>query len=1365
MFDILRIKNKIRLLVLIILFFINYNLFSQSYNLTGDAVSLGGDCYQLTSAQNNENGAFWYVNQIDLSQPFEINFMANFGTNDNGADGIVFVLQNDPSGNTATGTTGWDMGFGGISPSVGIEFDTYDNGTGVNGNDISSDHIAIDKDGSALNLLVGPVDAVPPPNPWSNPGNIEDGADYPVKIVWDPTNNNLLEVWFNCELRLSTNYDMINNVFGGNNMVYYGYTASTGGLNNLQKICIDDNIFTVQDTVYICQGDSTQLDVTGSPSHTYTWSPATNIDDIHSQTPTVWPSVNTTYTVTYDDYCGNQQTDDVVVLISPAPQPDLGPDAQICQGDNITLDAGTWDSYLWSSGGTNQTETFTGAGTYSVTVTNANACEGSDDILVTELAPPTVSAGSDVTICSGGSATLTATGTGSFVWSTTGATQSITVSPTVNTTYTVTITDANNCTNTDDVVVTIGPNLTPSITNDTTICDGESVSLTAGGGTTYSWDAGDNTPSIDVTPNTTTTYNVTVTDGGTCTGTASVTVTVNPAPTVDAGINQSICDGETISLTASGATTYLWSTTEITASINVTPVSTGYYYVTGTSAGCSSVDSVLITVNPLPTVDAGNDVTICTGGSTTLTATGTGSFVWSTTGATQSITVSPTVNTTYTVTITDANNCTNIDDVVVTIGTNLTPSITNDTIICDGESVSLTAGGGTTYLWSTGETTQSILVSPSVHTNYSVTVTDGTNCSGIDDVNVDINPLPSIDAGIDQTICAGDNVNLTANGGVSYHWSTGATLQSISFSPTASQYYYVTGTDVNSCSADDSVLVNVNPVPIVDLGNDISVCQGSAVNLSVSNLGTYLWSTGETTQNITVTPTTNQTISVLVTDVNNCSSSDDINIDVSGSISISTSADTAACIGNSVNLSASGGVNYSWSTGANTASTSVVVTSTNMYYYVTVSDGGSCSGVDSILVSYYSNPDVDAGNSVTICDGDNVILTATGANQYVWDNGTTNANNSVSPSSTTTYTVTGTDNNGCSASDNVTVNVAGDISLTIMHSPDTVCQGEQVILTTNIIGGTPPYTLTLNDGTLISPPLILIPEQTTVVTINATSSSCNSTVTASDTIYVYDVPTPTFTSSITSGCVPLNVDFNCSNTESGLIYHWDFGNFGNNLSNAKNPTQIYYQDGVFDVTLSLTTQEGCKSSTTIDNMITVYPKPDAKFYADPIVVNILDPVVDFYNISIDNNSNYWSFGDGDSSLLVNPSHKFNPNTLGDFLVSLVAVSEYGCKDTAKSYIKVENIATLYVPTAFSPDNDGINDIFKVSAYGIDTDNFDFIIYDRWGEKIFETKDLFTGWDGTYNLKLVESGVYSYIIIYKDFTGIEYTKSGIFTLIR
>ena len=1352
--------NFVKLFLLINLMLVNYNIFSQSYFINGDAGGIGGNCYQLTDAVNDQNGAIWYSDLIDISQAFEINFMAYFGDQD-GADGIVFVLQT--AGNTALGSTGQNMGFGGFSPSLGVEFDTYYNNNITSPDEISSDHISIDINGDVQNVIAGAVNANE--NMWGSALDIEDDTDYPIKITWDPTTHTM-EVWFDCELRLTlNNYDMQTLIFGGSNMVYWGFTASTGGLNNLQKVCIDDNIFTVEDTVYVCQGESVQLDVTGSPSHTYTWSPATNIDDIHSQTPMVWPSVNTTYTVTYDDYCGNQQTDDVVVIVYPVPQPDLGVDEAICQGASINLDAGTWNSYLWSSGTTNQTETFTGAGTYSVTVTNSDGCEGSDDIIVTELTPPSIDAGADVSVCSGGATILTATGSGTYQWSTNETTQAITVAPVVNTTYTVTLTDANNCTNTDDVVVSIGSALTPSITSDTTICNGENVTLTAGGGTTYSWDSGDATPSITVAPNSTTTYNVTVTDGGTCTGTASVTVSVNPSPIVDAGVNESVCNGGSVTLTASGANSYVWSTTETTANINITPINSAYYYVTGTSSGCSSIDSVYVTVNPIPSVDAGNDATICTGGSAALSATGIGSFVWSTTETTQSVTVSPTTNTTYTVTLTDANNCTAIDNVVVNVGSSIVASAGNDTTICDGSSITLTANGGTTYLWSTSETTQNITVTPGVHTSYSVTVTDGTTCSGTDDVTIDINPLPNIDAGVYQEVCSGSNVDLTAAGGVNYLWSNGSTTQTISFSPSVSQYYYVTGTDVNLCSNNDSVLVDVNLIPTVDLGNDISVCQGSTVNLSVASIGTYLWSTGETTQNINLTPTTTQNISVTVTNANNCSNNDDINIDVSGNISISTSADTVSCIGNSVNLSASGGVNYTWSTGANSASISVTVGSSNMYYYVTVDDGGGCSGVDSILVSYYSNPIVDAGNTVAICGGETVTLTATGANQYVWDNGTTNAINNVTPLSTTTYTVTGTDVNGCSANDMVTVNVAGDITLTIMHSPGIVCPGEQVVLTTSITGGTPPYTISLDDGTIISPPLILVPEQTTVINIIASSSSCNSTVTASDTIKVYDVPVPVFTSSITSGCVPLVVGFNNSNTELGLTYSWDFGNFGNNFSNDKNPTQIYFEDGVFDVSLTLTTQEGCKGTTTIDNLITAYPLPDAKFYAEPMVVNILDPVVDFYNISTDNYSNYWSFGDGDSSLIISPSHKYNSNTLGDFLVNLVVISEYGCKDTAKSYIKVEDIATMYVPTAFSPDNDGINDIFKVSAYGIDTDNFILIVYNRWGEAIFETKDLFTGWDGKYNMKMSQVGVYSYLVVYKDFTGIEYTKSGVFNLIR
>ena len=1159
---------------------------------------------------------------------------------------------------------------------------------------------------------------------------------------------------------------MINNLFGGNSLVYYGYVASTGGLNNEQRICIDDNIFTVEDTVYVCQGETVQLDVTGSPTHTYTWTPATNIDNVNSQTPNVWPSVTTTYTVTYNDYCGNPQTDDVLVIVRPPAQPNLGNDTTICQANQITLDAGTYASYLWSTTATtSQTETYTGAGTYSVTVTNSDGCTGIDDIVVSEHTPPLISAGADASVCAGGTASLTATGTGTYVWNTTETTQSISVSPSVNTTYTVTLTDINTCTNSDDVVVSIGTSLNADAGNNVTICDGESTILTASGGVNYNWNTLDVTQSITVSPSVNTTYTVTVDDGAGCTGTATVNVDVNSSPTVDAGLLQSVCNGENISLTASGATSYIWSTTETTTSINITPSTTSYYYVTGTTGTCSHIDSVLVTLNPTPAIDAGNDATICTGGTASLTASGVGTYLWNTTETTQSINVSPITNTTYTVTLTDANNCSSSDIVVVNVGSSIIASAGNDTSICLGNTVLLTANGGTSYLWNNGETTQIISVSPTVHTSYSVTVSDGTSCTGVDDIDVDVNSLPVIDAGVNQSTCEGSAVILTATGGANYIWSSGLNTATINISPTASQYYYVTGTDINNCSNIDSVLVNINSLPIVNLGNDISICQGGNVSLSVSNSGSYFWSTNETTQSIDVSPTSNTQYSITVTDANNCTASDDINIDVTGSINITTSADTTACIGNNVSLSAYGGVNYQWSTGDNSQSISVATTSSSIYYYVTVDDGSNCSGIDSVLVNSYANPNVDAGTNQQICGGGLVFLNATGANQYIWSNGVTTSNNNVAPTATTTYIVTGTDMNGCSSSDNVTVSVIGDISMTISHSPSIVCPGEQVIITTNIVGGTPPYTIYLDDGTVVSPPLIMIPEQTTVITMTAVSSSCNSSVSATDTIKVLDVPVPTFTSDITDGCVPLSVAFNNTNTETGLSYKWNFGNYGNNISYVKNPVQTYFESGIFDVTLTLTTADNCKSSTTITNMINAFPKPIAKFYADPPVVSVIKTEISFFNLSIDNYNNYWAFGDGDSSLLVNPSHNYNPNYLGDFVVELVVESDRGCKDTVRSIIKVEDVATMYVPTGFTPDNDGINDMFIVKASGVDMDDFSMNIYDRWGEIIYTFNDIYSGWDGKIKGKTVESGVYTWLVVYKDFTGVQYTKSGAVTVIR
>ncbi|HNU58815.1 MAG TPA: T9SS type A sorting domain-containing protein, partial [Aquaticitalea sp.] len=462
--------------------------------------------------------------------------------------------------------------------------------------------------------------------------------------------------------------------------------------------------------------------------------------------------------------------------------------------------------------------------------------------------------------------------------------------PTATTTYTVTGT-SNGCQSSDSVEVTVlSDNVNANAGEDVTICEGDSVTLTASGGLTYQWSTGETTQSITVSPSATTTYTVTAySPSGNNSDTDDVTVIVNPLPNASAGDDVSICLGSSVTLTASGGTSYLWSTGATTQSITVSPTATTTYSVEVTQNGCSGSDEVTVTVNNPPTVNAGNDVTIFEGESTILTATGADSYQWSTGETTQSITVSPTATTTYTVTGT-SNGCQSTDSVVVTV---LPETVVADAGenrgVCRGFSVTLTAHGGDTYLWSTGETTQSITVSPIVTTTYSVTAFVG-NSQDTDEVTVFVTPIPVVDIinGDNVTILEGEFVTLSAIGADTYEWNNGATQPNILVSPRASTTYSVIGY-VNDCASDQkSVTVNVVPQVTAFAGENQTICRSQSVILTASGGDQYLWSTGDTTQTITVTPDETTEYSVTVYNeldydtadvtvfVNDCSVPDDI---------------------------------------------------------------------------------------------------------------------------------------------------------------------------------------------------------------------------------------------------------------------------------------------------------------------------------------------------------------------------------------------------------------------------------------------------------------------------------------------------------
>ena len=353
---------------------------------------------------------------------------------------------------------------------------------------------------------------------------------------------------------------------------------------------------------------------------------------------------------------------------------------------------------------------------------------------------PTVSIAGNTIICNGDTATLTASGGTGYLWNTGATTASIVVNPVVTTTYSV-ITSNGSCSATDSITVTVNSAPSVSITGNTTICVGDSTVLTASGGTSYLWNTGDTTATINASPSSTTTYLVTVFDG--CTFTDSVTVTVVQFITADAGADVSVCFGDSIMLSASGGTNYSWSPAgglndPFIPNPMASPTVTTMYTVTVANGSCVDTDSVVVNILPLPSAQAWSDSSICSGDTMTISASGAPFFIWSTGDTTADISVITDSTTIYSVVVYDSSGCADTGSVLISVLNGPVAYAGEDTLICIGDSIVLSASGGVNYLWSTGEVTSVITVSPDTLSSFYVTVFDTMGCRAIDTVMVDV---------------------------------------------------------------------------------------------------------------------------------------------------------------------------------------------------------------------------------------------------------------------------------------------------------------------------------------------------------------------------------------------------------------------------------------------------------------------------------------------------------------------------------------------------------------------------------------------------------------------------------------------------
>ncbi|MCC7502611.1 MAG: gliding motility-associated C-terminal domain-containing protein [Flavobacteriales bacterium] len=558
---------------------------------------------------------------------------------------------------------------------------------------------------------------------------------------------------------------------------------------------------TANDT--LCSTLGFQLNVVHNVPAPFTiqWSNGQFLNSSSISAPTIVADTTATYFVTVTDANGCSFTDSSTIisawdnLVTPI-------NLSACAGTAIPLDAGyPGSAYLWNTGATTQTISATTNGQYTAEITDPMGCVTVKNYFLTFNPLPAVNLGPDLSLCGATNQVLNANSPGNAVlWSGGQTTQQISV--TQSAIYSVLVTSPQGCQNGDAINVTFNP-MPVDVLQDITTCSSTPVTLNAGNaGSTYMWNAGTTTQSIS--PTQSGTYSVMVTNAQGCSGTFNAVVTFMPLITVDLGNDTTLCAGQTIALDAgnSGAT-YLWSNGATTQTIS--PSQSGTYSVTASNGFCLGSDAITVTFDPIP-LDVLQNVTTCVDQTVTLNAGNPGcTYQWNT-GATTSI-INPTTSGNYSVVVTNSTNCSITADATVTLVGFPVVDLGPDSVLCDGDVLTLDAGNpGSTYTWSSGQNTRTLDVTSGG--TYTVTVSNG-YCTSSDALTATFNPSPTRFIDRKFYTCLDEDpgyvVINAGNEGSEYDWSTGETSQVILAG--AYGWYYVQVTNVHDCATRDSAEV------------------------------------------------------------------------------------------------------------------------------------------------------------------------------------------------------------------------------------------------------------------------------------------------------------------------------------------------------------------------------------------------------------------------------------------------------------------------------------------------------------------------------------------------------------------------------
>ena len=871
--------------------------------------------------------------------------------------------------------------------------------------------------------------------------------------------------------------------------------------------------------------------------------------------------------------------------------------------------------------------------------------------------------------------------------------------------------------NTTIPIVTVTP-------SNTTICAGTNVVLTAGGALTYTWNTGATTTSISLTPLATTSYTVIGKAANGCTNSAVSTVSVIALPVPLITSNSPICVGSILSLSVTGGTTFNWAGPNLFNSIiqnpsipNVTALASGVYTVIATVGICTGSATSNIVINPLPIPIAAVNNPVCVGQPINLTGAGALTYTWTGPGGYASQTANPTIPIaaitnagTYTLTVTDANGCKNSTTANLTVNT-LPVIVVNNPVTCLNQPINLTATGGATYYWSgplsfTSNVQNPIIPSAALGMTgaYNVLVTSAQGCTNTAISNVTVTPLP-VATITSNTPCLNGTLNLSGGGGINYSWfgpggfASGVQNPSIPNVTLGTAGMYTLTVTSGTCTSSSTAIISINPLPVPVALSNAPVCEGQAINFTGSGGIIYNWSGPSFNSNaqnpgILVAGLPNNGPFVLtVTDINGCTNSTTINVVVNTLPVVGISGATV-CANTAINLNANGGINYSWSGPAGFTSNvqSPVIPNANPgmagVYNVTVTNGNGCVNNNFTNVIVNPMPTPTAFNSGPLCINQLLNLSANGGLTYSWSGPGGFFSTSQSPTLTATstnmsgnYTVTVTDNIGCTG---------------------------------------------------------------TAVTL----------------INIYSPPNVAIVAGVNKGCAPLCVTFTCV-TSPGASVNWSFGDGAS--AGGVSTNNCFKTASNYTVNVGVTDVNGCTNSNTFP--VNVYPNPIADFNFAPLrPIENVDEVIftdASYAATIASWNWYLTNNSNNQSNLQNP-HFVYPE-MGTYPVVLVVKSDKGCMDTIIKVITIGEDYGIYVPNAFTPNGDGLNDIFQPKGFGVS--KYEFSIFDRWGEKIFLTNSFDKGWDGTINGLNAKDDVYAWRIKLTNVFGKSHELTGHVTLIK